>query len=351
MIKRTVHSILNENKNKSFVDWKRELRHHDITSTVVNLLEGIPQSTKYHPEVDALLHTFYVCKAVVALAREDLLETAFFHDVGKAFTTNVGDQRIYSFGHAIESVKFIDQPNVKTRLRDYNLVRNLTRVHMNEYGKKVKNNENVDDYDFHIFNNADKVLSQRLYEMDHPSFVLFINKLKEKWIHYHQRHSEKKLYMLVGISGSGKSTYLRNIDSKYVVSPDDIRREISGDVSSQVDNDLVWDMTKDRLRIHLARFGKAYLDATNVSRFLRIPFLGKFNDARKIAIVFDVDPEIAIERVRKDIDAKIDRSDVPESVIRRQYKNFKKGERSLDHEFNEIWKYGGEVSVFEKMKG
>lgn len=348
---KTIYNILKENKDKSFVDWKYALRHYDITCDVVNLLNGIPQSTYYHSEFDALIHTFYVCRAVSIFNRDDLLETAFFHDIGKAFTTNIGDQRIYSFGHAEESVKFIDNPNVKNRLKYYDLTKNLIQVHMNDYGKSIKNNEEIDDIDFKLFNTIDKFISKKLYENDHSSFNLFINKLKEKWVHYYQRYSRKKLYMLVGTSGSGKSTYLQNIDNKYIVSPDIIRREIDGDVSSQINNDLVWDITKDRLRINLVRFGRAYLDATNVSRFLRIPFMAKFNDCRKIAIVFDVDPEIAIDRINKDIELNVDRANVPESVIRRQYKNFKKGERSLYHEFNEIWKYNNETNILEKIKG
>jgi predicted ABC-type ATPase len=62
----------------------------------------------------------------------------------------------------------------------------------------------------------------------------------------------------------------------------------------------------------------------------------KFNGYKKIALVFNVDVEEACRRVREDIESGKNRSNVPEKVIRKQYKNFCSGLKSLEHEFNEV---------------
>ena len=318
-----------DESNADFEKWKRELRNHDITCDVINALDGVPQSTHYHPEFDALMHTFYVCKAVMKIGRHDLLETAFLHDYGKGSTTNIGDKRIYHFSHPDKSIEFIDK--VKYGLKNYDLAYRLTKIHMNTKGKKT-----ADDTDFDDFIFADKVLSKELWNKDHDFSDRIRNKFYEFMVHLKQRLSRKKVYLMVGISGSGKSRYLKDVDPKYIISPDELRREISGDVSSQVDNSVVWGMVRDLMRLKLEKYGKVYLDAVNVVKFSRVPLMAKFNDARKIAVIFDVDPNIAIDRVHKDIENDVDRSNVPDEVIRKQYKNFIRGKDSLKYEFNKV---------------
>ena len=308
-----------------FKAWKYYLRQHDVTCDVVNLLDGLPQSTHYHPEFDTLLHTFYVCKAVLHLNRRDLLEVAFLHDVGKAFTTNVGDKRIYHFGHPDASVEFIDK--IQHRLKDYKLVRNLTRTHMN----KPKS------ADEEILNRADKVISKELFKRDYRKIDIWFNKIKEWNVHRKQRHSKKTVIVPVGISGSGKSTYLKkHFPLHIIVSPDEIRQEITGRISDMSQDSEVWATVYVRMRVALEQYGKVVLDATNVTKFLRIRTMAPFSDCRKEALVFDCDPEVAIGRVNKDLEQSVNRSAVPESVIRKQYKNLTKGLKSLKFEFNKV---------------
>ena len=320
-------------ESKLFEIWKRELREHDITCDVVNALDGVPQATFYHPEYDALLHTYYVCRGVLLMARLDLLEAAFLHDYGKGFTTNIGDKRIYHFGHPQESVKFID--SIKDRLKFYDLTRLMTEKHMN-FSLEQAWREGFDE-DLSDFIRADKYWSKKLFNTESSFFEKKVNKIHEKYVHFKQRNSSKTVYVIVGISGSGKSRFLElNIDPKYIVSPDDLRRQLSGDVSSQVDNEEVWLLTKHLMRAKLIQYGKVYLDATSVVKFLRVRYMSHFNDCRKVAIVFDVDPDVAIRRIEKDIEVGIDRSYLQEHMIRKQYKNFKRGEKSLKYEFSKV---------------
>jgi predicted kinase len=315
-------------------EWKRELRKHDITHEVVNALEGVPQGLKFHPEFDAFDHIYYVVSAVLRLKRTDLIEAAFLHDYGKGTKTNIGNDRVYGFGHPIESLKFIERH--KNRIKYYDLTYRMTKQHMDlPIGhKKLKDDVDLDD-----FVTADKIISKRLYLKESTWIDRFKNRIKEKIVYFRQRHSKKKVYIMVGIAGSGKSRYLKKVDPKYIVSPDEIRRELTGDITNQSMNYEVWPTAKARMKVVLKRYGKVYLDATNVNKWLRVEFMSDFNGAQKIAIVFESDVEISLERINKDVENGVDRSVVPEEVIRKQYKLFNKGEESLKHEFNKVVYY------------
>ena len=315
----------------SFKKWKYYLRHHDVTCDVVNSLDGIPQSTFYHPEFDALLHTYYVCRAIFNMDRHDLLEAAFLHDVGKAKTTNIGHKRIYHFGHPKKSVEFIEKN--KYKIEHYDLTRRITEEHMNLPLGHKKLETDIDLHDFVI---ADKIISKQLYLYKSDWFNRFKNKTKEKIVKFKQNHSCRKVYIMVGIQGSGKSRYLKNIDSKYIVSPDLIREELTGNVSDQSMNNKIWIITKSIMKVVLCRYGKVYLDATNVNKWLRIEFMAGFNNVQKIAVVFDVDPDVAYERIQNDIKNNVNRADVPRDVVYKYYKLFIKSKKSLKNEFNKV---------------
>lgn len=145
-----------------------------------------------------------------------------------------------------------------------------------------------------------------------------------------------EVYIMIGISGSGKSSYLKKVNSKYIVSPDDMRRDINGNVSDQSNNSMIWSRVVDLMKLKLVKYGKVYLDATNVNKFNRISLMSNFNGYKKIAVVFNVDVETAIDRVNRDITKGVDRSNVPEDVIRKQYKQFIKGKSSIKSEFNKV---------------
>jgi predicted kinase len=69
----------------------------------------------------------------------------------------------------------------------------------------------------------------------------------------------------VGISGSGKTTWLlENSTGKRVISPDEIRRELTGDVSDQTKNKEVFKIAFERVINALNNGVSVIFDATNV---------------------------------------------------------------------------------------
>ncbi|MDD5649831.1 MAG: AAA family ATPase [Candidatus Nanoarchaeia archaeon] len=108
--------------------------------------------------------------------------------------------------------------------------------------------------------------------------------------------------MLIGIPGSGKSTWL-NIQPRktYVVCPDSIRLYLTGDISNHSQEETVWNIAKYTTRWALVNNISITFDATNTSTFLRRDFLGalplQVSDFKRKAILFPTDPNVAVSRV------------------------------------------------------
>jgi predicted kinase len=138
-----------------------------------------------------------------------------------------------------------------------------------------------------------------------------------------------KLILPVGISGSGKSTWIKSMENSntVVVSPDKIRKELTGSISDQTKNNEVFALAMKKTADALNISKDVIFDATNIKSKNRkslmdymkihvdIPF-------ESFAKIFSVNPEIAKERIKKDIESGIDRSNVPDWVIDRQYQIF-----------------------------
>lgn len=144
-------------------------------------------------------------------------------------------------------------------------------------------------------------------------------------------HQNKQQFIIpIGISGSGKSRWIKSLEDNgfVVISPDDLRREILGSVNDQSRGGEIFRIAYQRIIDALNNGKNVVFDATNtvsknrreMLKFLKSNVNNEFEASAKI---FDVDPEISKERIRKDIETGVDRSNVPPDVIDRQYKQFK----------------------------
>ena len=97
------------------------------------------------------------------------------------------------------------------------------------------------------------------------------------------------LYIAVGIPGSGKSTYGKNMNNVCVVCPDTIRKELYGDESIQGDGREVFSTAYEIAKKHLIEGENVYFDATNVTKYSRKNTLNQLSCFAKkcIAIYFD----------------------------------------------------------------
>lgn len=96
---------------------------------------------------------------------------------------------------------------------------------------------------------------------------------------------QPKLFMLIGLPGSGKSTFARNrvkfYDNKWretelvIVSSDSIREELYGTRSCQKDPTRIFEIARERVIDSLEQGYDVIFDATNITRKNRISFLNK----------------------------------------------------------------------------
>lgn len=125
--------------------------------------------------------------------------------------------------------------------------------------------------------------------------------------------------MLVGLPGSGKSTYAeKQFPTFKIHSSDAIREELSGDVNNQSINELVFKTLHKRVKDDLTAGKDVIYDATNLNWKRRKEFLKELNkiDCFKSCILVATPIETCLSR-----NAKRDRK-VPKEVIDRMYRNF-----------------------------
>ena len=185
------------------------------------------------------------------------------------------------------------------------------------------------------------------------------------------------MYMTIGISGSGKGYYLKNrflSDFKEVaeylsanrlslsditVSPDDIRREVCGNVSDISRDSYVWKLADSRLKSVLEDYGYGVFDATGVSKNGRTKFLKNYKGVGttvsdssyiyKTAIVFEPNVSLSKERIKEDLLKGVDRSKVPMFVIDRQFESFKSSVM-CDEKWDGLWNTPSKKKIMENLK-
>lgn len=107
------------------------------------------------------------------------------------------------------------------------------------------------------------------------------------------------LYVMIGISGSGKSTIAKEIANKegaIVVSSDALREELLGDANNQDSNDLIFNEYHKRIKQALVKGKSVIADATNLTMKSRAPFMRNLVKIphKKEAIIVSRDIEEAI---------------------------------------------------------
>lgn len=138
------------------------------------------------------------------------------------------------------------------------------------------------------------------------------------------------LVLLVGVSGSGKSTFAaRHFLPTQIVSSDDCRARVSDDPDDQSASADAFALLNSIVDIRLRRGLLTVVDATNVQRHARAELvrLAKAHDVVTTAIVLEVPESLARERNEERPER-----DVGAHVIHRQRRDLESGLERLDRE-------------------
>ena len=107
-------------------------------------------------------------------------------------------------------------------------------------------------------------------------------------------------YMMVGLPGSGKTTFAHNIEKgAIVISSDIIRKELWGSEEKQGDNKIVFEELEKRVMENLAADKSVVYDATNIKAKKRKDFLyrlRKIPNVNTVCMLMSVPYEQCLER-------------------------------------------------------
>jgi predicted kinase len=128
---------------------------------------------------------------------------------------------------------------------------------------------------------------------------------------------KNKVFILIGIPCSGKSTYANkvlNSSNTIIVSSDEIRKDLNGTYKfSPETNNIVFDIVKNEVKLALSKGFDVVVDATNTNKKYRkslISISKKYN-CSIIAVVFQTPLSLCLERNYKRSSERI----IPEDVI------------------------------------
>ncbi|WP_433756628.1 polynucleotide kinase-phosphatase [Nocardia sp. CA-135398] len=142
---------------------------------------------------------------------------------------------------------------------------------------------------------------------------------------------ELSLVVLIGSTGSGKSTFARkHFRDTAVVSSDACRGIVSDDENDQSSTPDAFALLHHIAGIRLRRGLRTVIDATNVQPKARQELIAvaRAHDVLPVAIVLDVPDDVCFERNTR----RSDRSHLPRHVVSRQQRELRRGLRGLERE-------------------
>ena len=157
------------------------------------------------------------------------------------------------------------------------------------------------------------------------------------------RIPDSALVLLIGASGSGKSTFAaRHFDAETVISSDQLRGALAGDEGDQHATDAAFARLHQWLGARLAAGALSVVDATNVEWMRRTELVRRARQQGRsaIGITFDLPLDLCLAR-----NAARSRS-VRAAVIRRQHDELRRGLDRLDLEgFTAVYVLRNEAEV------
>ena len=281
------------------------------------LIKETLQSPKWHPEGSVYNHISLVSDLLPDTPLYQAL--AVFHDLGKISTTKAIEKdseiKIQSIGHEFNSLYGISAFEKSYRFDSFNLP-------WEEIKEVVRDHMRMHQYRAGTMRDTKKTLLELSPYFD--TKLVFVD-ADDAGVGSPDQ-AMPLVVITVGIPGSGKSTWAKVFcsSSGYTrICPDDIREELTGSVSDQSKNALVWKTAYNRLAQAIEQKQNVIFDSTacNVNT---IKQLEETCNGRAIPIfkIFNVDASEARKRIAEDLRKGINRSAVPDGIVERMNSAF-----------------------------
>jgi predicted kinase len=257
------------------------------------------QPTKYHPEGSVYNHTLLVLDQAVRACRIDLFEACAWHDVGKIGTRMEQDGKITFYGHELLSLHEYTLHNGPLTDNTNNVISQHMRAHLYLNGKMSNPNKR-------------KTFENNTFFQDIMKFAEYDDAGRDIGQH---------VILTVGISGCGKSTWVTQQQGYTVICPDQLRYQITGNISDQSKNGEVWKEVYRLVDVAIANKENAIVDSTMAKTSDRRQMLNYIRErgAEVLYKTFAINPIDACDRVKNDVTSGKNRSNTPHDIILKQY--------------------------------
>ena len=181
-----------------------------------------------------------------------------------------------------------------------------------------------------------------------------------------ERTQVNNLIFTIGMSGSGKTHLRKKLEKKFndmkTVSPDDLRKKFLGDINSQEDGKRIFAIAAQQAKQCVRNTAVTYFDATGLNWSASKKAIKHYTENAdvNVLIVFMMDSEdyeLCRDRVVEDIGLNIERSNVPEDVMKTQHERFKQclsnalGDSDLPDEWKIVLYRGDIESITGEIDG
>lgn len=321
-------------------------------------MKNTQQDPEWHGEGNVLEHAYMVLNEVEKLGcyeeeKQLLRYAAVLHDIGKPKCSKVENGRIRSHGHSRIGYHIALELLDKTNLSFYEIkqIANLIKYHSDPIWviekedpdrEVIKMSMDCDIKLLYLLTTCDMLgrvapdIVESIIKCDYFFDVainlgcdskpyIFDNEISKFNYLYRKTHhhtdvcfnsTKSKVYMMSGLPGTGKDTYIsKNLSHLPIISLDEIRKELK--IKPTDEQGLVIQTAKDRAKEFLRKGSDFVWNATNTSKKIREGLISLFDTYNAyITIIYlhnRLDKILEQNRQRELV--------VPEEVIRKLFRN------------------------------
>ena len=158
----------------------------------------------------------------------------------------------------------------------------------------------------------------------------------------------------IGTSGSGKSTFIKSLpqENLVVIEPDAMRVEFTGDMNDKSKDKEIYQEAAKRAITAIKQGKLVVFDTTNLTKDKRLPFIEAIKKEIPNANIqyklMELNPELAKQRIKAQIERGENRANVPDSTIDRHAESYEQMLEDIKSE--PVSNYENNVTEIDQLK-